>query len=69
MPPPNWYFSLQQRWMEHKGGEGTGKSMKNVLYVLRYAKKYPTLNSVKIKHVALAIVKLHWSEGIRQAVK
>jgi len=24
-------------------------------------------NSEKIKHIALAIVELHWSEGIRQA--
>jgi len=24
-------------------------------------------NSEKIKHVALAIVELHWTEGIRQA--
>jgi len=27
-----------------------------------------TSNSEKIKHVALAIVKLRWTEGIRQAV-
>jgi len=46
--------------------------MKNALYVQRYAKwhllGWSDINSEKIKHVALATVKLHWSEGINQAV-
>ena len=53
--------------------EDTGKSMKNTLYVLRYAKRHlqaeATLNSEKIKPIALAIVKLHLSEDISQSVK
>jgi len=48
--------------------EGTGKSMKNALYVLRYAKKY-LLGRTNIKQcVALAIVELCRSEGIGKAV-
>jgi len=39
-----------------------GKSMKNTLYILRYAKR--TLNSGKIKPAVLAVVELHLSEGI-----
>jgi len=52
--------------------EDTGKSMKNALHVQRYAKGTSqaevTLNSEKIKPVALAIVELCESEGIRQLV-
>jgi len=52
--------------------EGRGKSMKNALHVQRYGKgTFPaeaTLNREKIKPVALAIVELWESEGIRQAV-
>jgi len=51
--------------------EGHGKSMKNALYVQRYAKDTSwaevMLNSEKIKPVALAIFELRESEGIRQA--
>jgi len=51
--------------------EGHGKSMKNALYVQRYGKSTSrtevTSNSKKIKPIALAIVELHESEGIRQA--
>jgi len=47
--------------------EGSGKSMKNALHVQRYAplglKQRPTA-----KPVVIAIVELHKSEGIRQAV-
>ena len=47
--------------------EDTGKSMKNALYVLRYAKSTcraeATLNSEKIKPVALAIIELRLSEA------
>jgi len=47
--------------------EGCGKSMKNALHVQRCGKRHlqaeVTLNSEKIKPVALAIVE---SEGIRQ---
>ena len=52
-------FHCQQRWMEH-----TGKSLKNALHVLWYAKRHLsgwsgiTSNSEKIKLVALAIIKL-----------
>ena len=50
--------------------EDTGESMKNVLYVLRYAKGTcrveATSNSDKIKNIALAIIELHLSEGISQ---
>jgi len=52
--------------------EDTGKSLKNALYVLWYAKRHlsgwRTSNSEKIKPVALAVIELHLSEGIRQAV-
>jgi len=56
--------------------EGRGKSMKNALHVQRYGKRHFSaevmLNSEKIKplasSVALAIVELRESEGIRQAV-
>ena len=48
----------------------TGKSMKNALYVLWYAKKHvpaeAKLNSEKIKPVASAIIELRLSEGISQ---
>jgi len=48
--------------------EGPGKSMKNVLYILRCAKSTSkdeaTSNSKKIKPVALAVIELHLSEGI-----
>jgi len=47
--------------------EDTGKSMKNALHVQWYGKRRAevTLNSEKIKPVALAIVELRESEGIR----
>ena len=52
--------------------EDTGKSMKNALYILWYAKRHflgrSDINSEKIKSVALAVIKLHLSEGISQAV-
>jgi len=52
--------------MEHKD---TGKSPKNALDVLWYAKgtsrAEATSNSEKIKPVALAIFELYWFEGIR----
>jgi len=47
--------------------EGPGKSMKNVLYVLQ-CRDEATSNSKNIKPIALAIIKLHLSEGIRQLV-
>jgi len=53
--------------------EGLGKYMKNALHVQRYGKgtsgDEATLNSEKIKPIALAIVGLCKSEGIRQAGK
>ena len=52
--------------------EDTGKSMKNALYVLRYAKGTSRAeamsNSEKIKPVALAVIELRLSEGISQSV-
>jgi len=52
--------------------DGRGKSMKNALHVQRYGKgtsrAEAMLNSEKIKPIALAIVDLRESEGIRQAV-
>jgi len=53
-------FCCQQRWMEHK--EGTGKSMKNVLYVYTSLAKVTT-NSERIMCVTLAIVKLRWDQA------
>ena len=50
--------------------EDTGKSMKNALYILQYAKRHlyaeAMLNSEKIKPVA--VIKLCLSEGTSQAV-
>ena len=51
--------------------EDTGKSMKNALYVLQYAKRHLLDQSVKqkkIKPVALAVIELRLSEGISQSV-
>ena len=52
--------------------ENTGKSMKNALYVLRYAKGTSraevTSNSEKIKPVALAVIELRLFEDIRRSV-
>ena len=51
--------------------EDTGKSMKNALYVLRYAKRHLSGQSdvkqlKKIKPVALSVIELRLSEGISQ---
>ena len=53
--------------------EDTGKSMKNALYVLWYAKRHlsgPKRRRTvkKIKPVALAVIELRLSEGISQSV-
>jgi len=52
--------------------DNSGNSTKNVLYVLQYTKgtsrNEAMSNSKKIKPIALAIIKLHLSEGIRQLV-
>ena len=52
--------------------EDTGKSMKNALYVLWYAKRHlwaeAMSNSEKIKPVALAVIELCLSEGVSQSV-
>jgi len=47
---------------------GPGKSMKNPRHSKRHLLGEATLNSEKVKSVALAIVKLHESEGISQVV-
>jgi len=48
--------------------EDTGKSLKNALHVLWYAKRHllgwSDFEQWKIKPVALAVIELHWSEGI-----
>jgi len=53
-------------------GHDTDESMKNALHVQWCGKRHlsteETLNSERIKPVALAIVELQESEGIRQAV-
>ena len=61
MIPPNRHFAVSKDEWDTK--EDTGKSMKNVLYVLRYAKRHRlgqsaevTSNSEKIKPVALAVI-------------
>ena len=49
--------------------EDTGKYTKNALYVLRYAcRAKATLNTEKIKPIALAVIELRLSEGISQSV-
>ena len=49
--------------------EDTGTSLKNALHVLRLSKRHlATSNSEKIKPVALAVIELRYSEGIRQLV-
>ena len=63
------WLSAKRKWDTK---EDKGKSMMHVLYILRYAKGMSwdeaTLNSKKIKSIALAIIELHFPEGIRQAV-
>jgi len=49
--------------------EDTGKSLKNSLHMPKGTSWAEVMsNSEKIKPVALAIIKLCWSEGIRQLV-
>jgi len=69
--PQNQYFSMvsKDKWDTK---EDTGKSMKNALYVQWHGKRHlraeAMSNSKKIKPVALVIIELRESEGIRQAV-
>jgi len=53
-------FHCQQRWMEHK--EDTGKSLKNALHTLWYAKRHLSgwsdVEQWKIKLVALTAIEL-----------
>jgi len=69
MQPPNRHFTVSKDELSTK--EGTGKSMKNLLYALWYAKRHlldqSDVEQRKIKCVALAIAKLCWSEAIKQA--
>ena len=66
MLSPNRHFSLSAKM----NGTQTGKSMKNALYVLQYAKgtcwAEAMSSSENIKPVALAVIELHLSEGISQ---
>jgi len=52
--------------------EGPGKSMKNALYAQQHGQRYllswSNIKQWKIKAIALSIVKLSESEGIRQLV-
>ena len=61
---PTPFAVSKDKWDTNKD---TGKSMKSVLYVLQYAKRhvlYPaeaTLNSEKVKPIALAVMELRLS--------
>jgi len=63
LPQINTFYCEQDEWYAK---EGTGKSMKNALYVQRYGKRAEATsnNNKKIKPEALAIVELCESEGI-----
>ena len=67
---PNRHFYVSKD--EWDTEEDTGKFMKNVLYVLWYAKgtswANATLNSEIIKPISLAVFELCLSEGINQSV-
>ena len=67
---PNPLFAVSKDEWDTK--EDTGMSMKNALYILRYAKDTSqaeaTSNSEKIKPVALTVIELCLSEGISQSV-
>ena len=53
---------------EYNSKEDSGKSLKNALDVLQYAKRHllaeAAFNSEKIKPIALAVIELRFSEGI-----
>ena len=61
---PNRRFLLSANKDEWDTKEDTGKSIKNALYVLRYAKRH--LSGQSNKPIALVIIKLRLSEGISQ---
>jgi len=68
VPPTNWQ---NQNWYLAKmNGTDAGKSMKNALYILLYAKRHLSGWSVvkqqKMRPIALAIIELCLSEGINQ---
>ena len=71
MPLPNRHFFAVSK-DEWDTKEDSGKSMKNALYVLWYAKgtcrAEATLNSENLKPIALAVIKSRLSEGISQSV-
>jgi len=65
--PQNWHFcSEQDEWDTKKV---TGESMKNALHAQRYGKRHllgwNNVEQWKIYPIALAIVELRESEGIR----
>jgi len=63
---PNYWTPFTVSKDEWNTKEDTGKSLKNALHLLRYAKRHleATSDSEKIKLVALAVIELCWSEGI-----
>jgi len=65
MPPSFQHFTCQQRLMAHTK-EDTGNVYCSMPKGTSCAEA--TLNSEKIKPLALAIVELHWSKDIRQIV-
>jgi len=68
MQPPKWHFSLS---VKMNGTQRRALSWRMYCTYCSMPKgtswAKATSNSEKIKHIALAIVELRWSEGIRQA--
>jgi len=70
VPPPNKHFSLSAKMNGTQIKEDNGESINNALYsMLKGTSRAEMMsNGEKIKPVALAIVRLRWSEGIKQLV-
>jgi len=70
MPITKWTLCGEQ--MNGTQRRGTGKSMRNTLYVQQYGKRHLSgwngVEQQKIKPITLAIVELRLSEGISQLV-
>jgi len=65
----NHHVPATKSTLEWHTKEDTGKSIKNALQYAKGTSRAEVMsNSKKINPVALGIVKLRWSEGIRQAV-
>jgi len=61
-------FHCQQRWIKHKGGHWQVPEEYIARTVVCQKAPKATSNSEILKPVALAIIELCWSEGIRQLV-